>query len=362
MTRHDLRCVVGVFAVVAMLLPGSALGADYNGWVGPYPPMSGTMAIATGSDANVDGYLSIGPDDYGAWASTGFGGGGDNFNPAGGNAGMEVTFTSGLFLFTGDGGRELLSDSTDWQAVFGPDATLNRTVTGGLVGSDTNGDGIQDTLTSGFNVAGGATNLDFQLTQHVATFASGISFMQQDYVITNNGGATSLELVRAFDADMLWSGDFADDEVGTSMHPFDSDLGYYVFQQEVGDGSTAMTLSSQDFSIYYGGKNGVEPGGGPPAYGFGTDVQVWDAFGVPTSWINHIANVGYDTNGVSGPGTGATPDGFVGMSTGLFEIGQGEEVAVSLLYTYGQNSPVPEPATISLLAMGLLLLKKRRQA
>ena len=74
--------------------------------------------------------------------------------------------------------------------------------------------GVQDTLQSSFRVFGGATDLGFDLTQHVEMFAPGMSFIQQTYAITNNeSSSVSFQMVRAFDGDLLWSGDFADDEV-----------------------------------------------------------------------------------------------------------------------------------------------------
>jgi hypothetical protein len=81
------------------------------------------------------------------------------------------------------------------------------------------------------------------------------------------------------------------------------------------------------------------PGGVEPAYAYGTDTQVWDAFGVPTNWRNNVANVGYDTDGQSGPQTGS--DAFTGL-----------EYIVH----------IPEPtsfALISLLSMGLLAFRRR---
>ncbi|MHC4416121.1 MAG: PEP-CTERM sorting domain-containing protein [Planctomycetota bacterium] len=340
-----------MFAVSGILLmPSLALG--------------GTIPIATGPNSSVDGYLRIGPDDYGSWVSTTFGGAGDLFNPLGGFGPQEAAFTSGFFLFVPNRSqRELLSDTSDWQNVFGADASLDRAIISPLVASDTNGDGVSDTLDSSFRVIGASTDLRFDLTQRVRTFGPGVSFVQQDYTITNvSNAAIDFAMVRAFDGDLLWSAGFENDEVGTTMHG--AGLGPYVFEQEVSDpGVTAITLSSLDGGDYYGGKNGIIPGGSGTPYGFGTDVQVWDNFGVPSNWRNHIAGVGYNINGVSGefpPGSTSPEDGFIGLDFSV-SLASNASSVISVFHTYGQNSPIPAPGTLALLGLGALVGSRRRR-
>jgi hypothetical protein len=276
---------------------------------------------------------------------------------------MEAVFTSGFFIFSGTQ-RELLSESAAWQGVFAADASLSRSITSPNAPSDTNGDGVDDSLQSAFRVSGGAVNLAFALQQRVQTAGPGVSLLQQTYSITNNGAASlAFSMVRNMDADLLWSGDFADDNVGTSMHG--AGLGPFVYQNEVGDLSQAITLSSVTAGSYYAGKNGVDPdgAGGGPAYGFGTDVQIWNAFGLPTTWQNHVAGVGYNLNGDSGaapPGSAATPDGFVGLNF-TFDLGPGQSQTFSILHSFGQTSPVPAPSTLALLGLGATLSRRRRR-
>lgn len=325
--------------------------------------LGGTAAISTGPNSSVDGYLQIAPDDYGAWADVTFGGSGDLFNPLG--FGLAPTaFTSGFFLFLpGQQQRELLTDNNNWQQVFGPDATLSRAVTSLLVASDTNGDGVDDRLVSGFEVTGIGVNLQFDLTQKVQSVGGGVSFLRQDYTVTNNlSTAISFDMVRAFDGDLVWDGDFSNDEVGTTMHG--AGLGAYVFQQEAAaPGVTAVTLSGLLGGDYYGGKNGVTPGGGPPSYGFGTDTQVWDAYGLPTSWLSHVAGVGYNTNGLSGtnpPGSINPPDAGMGLNFSLDLAALGS-TTITVFHTYGQNAPVPAPGALALLGLAGLSGSLRRR-
>lgn len=336
MSRYEISFCKLSTVIVLLLAPGAALG--------------GPIRIATGPNPGVVGYLDIAPDEYGSWAVPFAGGAGpndDNFNPLGASPLAQVAFTSGFFIFRRFQ-RELLSDNLDWQGIFPADASLTRLVTVANVATDTDFDGVNDTLRSEFEVCGFELELSFVLTQRVSMIDTGVAFMQQDYTITNDHFlGIDFVLVRTFDGDLVWDGDFSNDEVGTTTNGVG--LGPYVFEQEAADpGATAVTLSSLDGRNYYGGKHGVLPpipGGGVP-YDFGTDTEVWDAFGIPTNWVNHIAGVvagaGYLTNGVSGiapPGSTPPEDGFMGLD---FAIGldPGESTTIVVFHTYGLRRPV----------------------
>jgi len=342
MTRVITISTTALIAAV-LVLPVSADAASKGSGAVTEPPadQQAIAVLATGPDNGADGYLRVQTDEYGSWGSfnANFE---DLFNPSGALDLDLVAFTSGFFLFVPDRGqRELLSDIPDWQNVFAPDGSLDRAIVMENVTSDTNNDGVDDTAMSAFSVFGGNSSLRFDLVQSVSTAGSGVALVRQEYTITNESSdGIDFALVRAFDGDLSWQFDFSDDEVGTTMHG--AGLGTYVYEQESGIPSiTAVTLSGTPGPDYYGGKNGVEPPNGPPAYAFGTDVQVWDAFGVPDSWRTYVAGVGYGVNGNSGefpPGAIDPADGFIGMDFPV-SLGPGERTTVTALHTYGQNSP-----------------------
>jgi hypothetical protein len=320
--------------------------------------------LATGPDATADGYLRVGVDATGSWASTTFGGAGDLFNPAGaGLAGAEVGFSAGLFLFAGNGDREVLTTNATYRNVTN-DGTINNPTVNSFILSDMVGaDGVNDTATSNFTVVSGAmgsgmTNLTVDLVQKVRVAVAGVSAsIEQNYTFTNNlMTPITLNLVRAFDGDLVWSGDFTNDEVGTTMHG--AGLGTYVYEQEDANApETAISLSSPEATIYYGGKNGVDPLGAGFPFGYGTDTQVWASFGTPANWVNFIAGVGANVNGESGtmpPGSSAVADGFVGIELAEMTLAGGASGSVTVIHTYGQQQPVPEPSAV-VLTLGLFL-------
>ncbi|MCB9840531.1 MAG: hypothetical protein H6809_02625 [Phycisphaeraceae bacterium] len=312
---------------------------------GALAALSGTATaqIATGPNSANDGYLRIVPDAYGAWSSTTFGGGGDMFNPAGAFGPLEAVFSSGFYLFAG-AERTLLTDIPDWQnASTAGVSDFARIIVAPNALSDTNLDGVDDTAMSTFDAFSPNVNLRFQLTQHVENVAAGVSVLTQTYVITNQGAAAvEFTMVRNVDADLPWTGGanfFADDEVGTSMHG--AGLGTFVFQQEVGDGATAITFSSQQGNDYYAGKRGVNPGGGPVPFDYGSDTEIFDNNGIPSNWRNFVAGVGAGTNGVSGAapvGSLSPQDGFIGMDFG-FALASGASTTLVVTHTFGQNTP-----------------------
>ncbi len=304
------------------------------------PEPGGPVDIATGPSSAADNYLRVSPDAYGSWTDTTFGGLGDTYNPVGPLPAQPVSFTNGFMLFrAGAAQRELLSTSIDWQDTVGPDPSLGRVVTSLPVAFDTDGDAVNDTMTSSFQVTGAGFDLGFDHEASVGQDETSAT-VTQTYVITNNGGATiSVELLHLADYDLVWVGDFATDSVGTERAPASNS----VFQQEEGAPETRVTVSSGGADGYAGAKNGVQPENGPPAYGFGTDLQEWGAFGLPATWVNHIAGVGYSTIGESGatpPGCTAPCDAHVDLRIPVVISGF-DTAVVAVTQTFG----VPEEAS-----------------
>lgn len=343
-------------ALIALLFAGTAFAAAPGGNAPGIPNSeAAAVVLATGPNSGVDGYLSIEVDEYGSWGDFGGVGLSDNFNPAGPDVGLPVAFTTGFFLFVpARGQRELLSTIPDWLAVYVDDATISASITSPNVAGDLNGDGVDDAAASSFSVTGGGTDLSVDVTQVLSSLGGGVAAIVQTYSITNNeGSAVSLELVRNFDGDLLFDGDFTSDEVGTGAN--NGGVGPYVYTQEVGETFTAVTVSG-DASAYYGGKLGILPGGVPPAYGFGTDVQIYDTGALPGNWANHIAGIGYDTDGASGAapagcdvGTGC--DAFIGLRYNVtIAAGATEEIVIT--HTYGSNVPGGGNAPLNLSISG----------
>jgi hypothetical protein len=323
--------------------PNIATRVDLPAFVagrGLCPPPAPTP-IATGASNAVDGYLRVSADEYGSWGNFAAGSPlGDSYNPVGALGHQPVGFTDGLYVFVGAAQRELLTTSGDWLGAVPDDATLTKSITSDNVASDTNGDAVNDTVTSAFTVTGGSTNLSFGLTQHVENINAPplVAVLTQTYAITNNSAqAISFRLVRSMDADLVWAGDFTNDSVGTGTNG--SPLERFVYQQEAGNAATAVTLSCPAGDDYVGAKNTVDPdgAGGSPAYGFGTDVQIWDAFGLPNGWRNHVANVGYNVNGNSG--TNPIDDAHVHLDLPVSLAG-GASTSVIIRHTYGATAPV----------------------
>jgi hypothetical protein len=319
---------------------------------------SGTHEISNGAAG--DGSLRIRTDAFGSFQNIlGQPGNGDIFDPPSAGAGAgQPTFSSGLFLFVAGTHRELLSDSCAWQnsdltqqppgdpsRYFEADSSLTRLVTDCCLLSDTNGDGTNDTIGSAFSVTGVDVDLAFQLTQFVSEpNADDAAYLRQDYEITNNGAAPlPLTLVRSYDGDLPWAGSppHSDDWVGAAQ----AGEPWYVFERDPSSNRLAVTLSSPTPpDAYFGGKTGIDPDGpgGSPPFGFGTSNALWDAFGVPDSWRNFVAGVGYSTPGESGsqPAGSSDPyDAFCGLQFD-WTLQPGKSRTLTLIHSYGSTHPL----------------------
>ncbi len=335
-------------AIVVLMLGQAAAAVSGAGACGA--GSGDPVFIATGPDSGLDGYLDVSPDVFGSYAR--FGGQGDHYNPLGAHTLQEAAFVSLLLLFVGDTEREVLSVTQ-----FPDDRSLDRFITAPNVATDTNGDGVDDTLTSAFMVfsaSRGTTDLSFNVTQHVERViplgGNPVAILTQQYEITNNSDSPiDFELVSVFDGDLTWVGDFEDDSVGTGTNG-SPQLDRFVFEQEAGDPTTAITISSTGGDAYVGSKLGITPDPNDPkcpAYGFGTDgiVIVWNEFGIPDCWRNHIASVGYEADGESAatpPGCGVPCDALVILEIPV-SLAAGDSTTVIVIHTYGANTPGGAP-------------------
>lgn len=271
----------------------------------------------------------------------------DSFEPTG-SARNSPTFSAGFMLFSGTN-RVAWSSMPELLATY-PTPTWTTAVTTPVFNSGAN------TAQSAFDVrsAAGGPILSVNLTQTVSAAAAGVAVLTQTYGITNTSGvAQELIFTRNWDMDLVWDGNFLGDHVSSNSVPG------WVSAHEPGSTVQGVTLGRSAGGIansfYYAGKQGHTPSGGGPAMGFGTDVQIWNAFGLPTSWQNYIPNVGYNTNGDSGF---LNTDAFVGLEWRVsLGIGASTTIAVDSIY----GSVVPEPATMAVLGLGALALVRRRR-
>jgi hypothetical protein len=308
--------------------------------------------------AGAAGNLRVSPDAFGSWSSNGFlpdqylGDWNDAFD------GTEVSFTNGWGLYAPDRGqRQILSENTAWLDVAPDDGSLSIQVLDPVTATDTNADGLADLSHSTVRVLGGPppqdTDLRIEVINQVDTGLAGDprAALIQTLAITNlSPNPVCFNLLRQADADLLFDIDasFANDEVGTSTNALRGDR--FVFQREVGEPGTALTLSSASALAYVGAKRGCDPDGpGPgPAMGFGTDLEEWNAFGVPAGWANVIAGVPAPDNMV--PGTDGASGHPVGCAVVPAEdchlllnipvcLGAGAGTKVTILFTYGDDCP-----------------------
>ena len=360
--------------------------------------------IQSGTDYTVPGTIGFTIDEYGAWSSwADYGGGidgvcefGDKFKPVGFSA-KEGVFGNALFIYYPDpGGDPALDRRAVCSTVAGHGTAYPVDLANPLfpeipeegagVLSDTDDDGLDDTLTSQFILCDPAAALPIALTfdvvQHVQRVATGdgqgVGVLTQTYTITNTSESpAAFNWIRQVDSDLFWIPDHTNDVVGTTYNDGGGDISVYTM--EPFRPSTAVTLSSPQGAFYYGGKGDVDPDGsgtcdasvctgGPHAgeacdpfscpgvdciceggepYGCGTDFQQWDFFGLPEGWANHIANVGTNIDGESGaspeecgplPHSGCTCDGSIGVGVDVL-LEPGESTCVCIQYTYGQISP-----------------------
>jgi hypothetical protein len=160
------------------------------------------------------------------------------------------------------------------------------------------------------------------------------------YRITNNASsAISFKLYRAWDLDLYWrtglGNDYENDEVCGGVYGGQG----YPYQGEFGLGVVRFALSSLNpTSGYVAAKNNYRDDANWPSdcptMGYGTDFQEWNAYGIPSCWVNYVAYFGVGP-GCSGDRTG---DGHIGVEVPV-SLAAGGSATVTFIHTYGSGQP-----------------------
>lgn len=295
-----------------------------------------------------DGQLSLTVDNMGAWYTDFNTGGnlGETFDPAGTPGADYPTFSIGTFIFVSTTHRELLAEHAAWQNTagdtgpFGSDSSLTTTILTPISSADwMYSDGMDDTSMSEIRVSGTGVNLHIDIVNAVRRSSdTNVAFMIQKYTIRNDeASSVTFKLHRAWDADMYWrtgtGTDWQNDQVGAGT------FGGHRYARigEVGQDSATLCLSGIDSpDSYHGGKQGHIPTGGGPAMGFGTDNITWNNYGTPPTWVNYIAYLGYNMDGVSTDVT--NQDAHIALEYTI-TLSPGASRELYLIHTYGSTTP-----------------------
>ncbi len=263
------------------------------------------------------------------------------------------TFATNLFVFVdpseiGQGThRGVLSTHPLLLGMF-PDGNLHGDVTSPNVLLDT------QTAASAFTLQGNSVNLHWTLTQKVSPLPDGpqggpSAILEQTYTFTNHGdGAMEFIVVKHLDPDLP-------DDGGTFplFHTVGvdySELGReQVYARKLGSSVAAIVLRTREDmtldprtvdTVYYVGRqnmpsppgNSDYPGGACPSHDYGTDLQIWDSYGVPNCWKNFVPGVGYDVPG-SSP-LSVNGDSFIGLQVEV-ALPPGDTYEITFATVYG---------------------------
>ncbi|MBU0617393.1 MAG: hypothetical protein KKI02_06735 [Planctomycetes bacterium] len=302
-----------------------------------------------------DGELHIRSDGYGAvtvWTwTTNY----DLYDPIGDDALTNCSFAASTFVYSpvtedrlalGQPGRDL-----DTTYNVGAGATLSYEMVWPLVQWDSNGTGYNDTSISTFRVYGGngGYNLIFDLIQTVSEpVQGGISTWNARYTITNIAAEPASFLIERHDDLDIWFDASAEDCAGTAS--VGAVRNVYMREADTipNHENLVVALSSPTPGyVYCAARSGFDPdGAGPdPNMVYGTDYQIWDNYGVPTSWQDYTAGIGYNMDGILGeqrpPGSADPYDGFMLLQWEL-ALAPGEAAEIDVVTTYGSETPIVE--------------------
>ncbi len=319
-----------------------------------------------------DGHLNVTVDDWGSFGDA-FGGGPqwlDLFNPSPdpneGELGEEFpTFSTNIYLFidpsgVGNGTHRIALSSHGGIVTTYPDPTFDC-----IVDQQNSTDGLPLSTNSIFSCTGSDVALNITLTQTVRALIPGPASeqraeLEQAYVIANSGPPIDLIITKHIDECIPWGGGGAfhlDDIVGVDflelgrpkVYALDRELTTAAFVLRTREDMRLDPLTAEGGFIYYVGKQNMPappgnpdyPGGNCPVQDYGTDLQIWDNYGVPNCWKNFVGSVGYDISG-------ATPlvvsgGSFIGLQA-TASLLSGSQYSITFLTSYGSMFSECDPS------------------
>lgn len=300
------------------------------------------------------GHLDADVDDYGFYGRQTSMMTDDNYWVLGETRAISTVFMGGVYLFVTTPGDVasavvLTQHQKFWtyaepgpntDGIIGNHANLTRTVIVPNSGGPT-------VATSAFRIADTASQLqlDFALRQELIAVPVPRSLIQQTYAITNNGAvAVDLVLFAFADGDLYFNNDssFSNDVVGAGPGRC------YVYQHQPNLPEQGIALRDGGGTIantyYVAMKAGDLPDpSGPPYVGIGANgpeqyvFNSWSTAvrGMPVTWRNHVARVGYNIAGEDT--TGFDGDASIALEYRL-ALAPGETQTIKLDRHYGTNS------------------------
>jgi hypothetical protein len=215
-----------------------------------------------------------------------------------------------------------------------------------LVAYDTDSNGVDDSADSSFWTLGTTGySITFDLHQKVGQpDGNGVAVHTKCYNITNTGDdPVTFLLMHHDDFDILFDGAAMDPagaaSTGGVRNPYMREPDTFA-----GNLDTACALSGTPGYDYVAGRSGFDPdGAGPdPMMAYGSDTQIWDSYGLPNSWKNYTAGIGYNMDGILGdalpPGGAAPNDAFMSLQWEI-SLEPGECTTISVVHTYGASVP-----------------------
>jgi MYXO-CTERM domain-containing protein len=301
------------------------------------------VARSSAAPVNIDngvigaGHLDIDTDDYGSYGNWDGATTDDQFQPSG-QAVDSPTFQSSVLMFVtgaaqpGETSGVALSGGTEWNTVLGGGEVGTRLLERVIVNANAALSATE--AESDFSLVealSGPITIDVHLNQLIGVGASNTATLLQTYTLTNSGTEdVDIQFNPRWDIDWFYETDHLDDVVGAAH------MQCYVFAREPTIIAAAAALAdggsdTAPIRSYYGSKEGHTPTMGPPAFDFGSDTEVWDNLGVPASWLDYVAFLGYDMDGDSGTNGG---DASVALNY-AFSLMQAQSVTVRVLRIYG---------------------------